>query len=119
MFHEDTLTAGGFCNALHTAGELKHDDVIGEAITEEEEESMRSTFVELITGTEAHGGDSRFPGSQPVSLARSNLGMLNEQRYMVTWKVNNLIVYKHVMSAVPRFTFFDLSTDDSNRSFGK
>ena len=29
-----------------------------------------------------------FPGSQPVSLARSNMGLLNERRYWVTWKAD-------------------------------
>ncbi len=29
-----------------------------------------------------------FPGSQPVSLARSNMGLLSERRYWVTWKAD-------------------------------
>ncbi len=29
-----------------------------------------------------------FPGSQPVSLARSNMGLLKERRYWVTWKAD-------------------------------
>ena len=29
-----------------------------------------------------------FPGSQPVSLNRQNLGLLRQERYMVTWKAD-------------------------------
>ncbi len=30
----------------------------------------------------------RFPGGQPVSLDRANLGKLREKRYWVTWKAD-------------------------------
>ena len=29
-----------------------------------------------------------FPGSQPVSLDRQNLGLLRQERYAVTWKAD-------------------------------
>ena len=29
-----------------------------------------------------------FPGSQPVSLARANMGLLRQRRYWVTWKAD-------------------------------
>ena len=37
-------------------------------------------------GPSAH--ELRFPGSQPVSLASSNIGLLKKHRYFVTWKAD-------------------------------
>lgn len=67
---------------------MLHDDVVGEEITEEEEYNVKAYIVMAVTGREFEEGmDLRFPGSQPVSLARSNIDMLNFKRYWVTWKV--------------------------------
>ncbi len=49
----------------------------------------------------------RFPGSQPVSLARSNLGLLrtHRDRYHVSWKARHLLPLTappRPASAVPR-----------------
>ena len=65
--------------------DLKHDDMIGESILPEEEEIVQQYVADAVTGQE--NALRRFPGSQPVSLARSNLDMLNARRYWVTWKV--------------------------------
>lgn len=71
--------------------ELKHDDEIGEAISEEEESNLQQMIIQLVRGASPEQGrNPRFPGSQPVSLARANLDMLNNERYWVTWKVDNI-----------------------------
>lgn len=67
---------------------MHHDDVIGEEVPADEEHIVQAFIVERIMKQEYHDGmNLRFPGSQPVSLARSNIGLLNKQRYWVTWKV--------------------------------
>lgn len=67
---------------------MKHDDIVGEEITADEEFMLKASIMERVTGQPYHDGlDLRFPGSQPVSLARSNIDMLNIRRYWVTWKV--------------------------------
>lgn len=67
---------------------MKHDDKLGEDVTEEEEYVLKALIVERMTGQAFHEDmELRFPGSQPVSLARSNLDLLNKRRYWVTWKV--------------------------------
>ena len=46
------------------------------------------------TCAQVHGVDEwpvdqlRFPGGQPVSLDRENMGKLQEKRYWVTWKAD-------------------------------
>ena len=67
---------------------MKHDDDIGEPVSEEEQNYIQRAFLVLVTGREQQLGERLiFPGGQPVSLARENLGLLNTKRYMVTWKV--------------------------------
>lgn len=73
---------------------MQHDDVVGEEITPEEEYNVKASIVTAVTGRDSEeGGDLRFPGSQPVSLARSNLEMLNFKRYWVTWKVGSPLLH--------------------------
>ena len=68
---------------------MAHDDALGEEITEEEEFVLKALIVERMTGQAfQEDRELRFPGSQPVSLARSNLDLLNQRRYWVTWKVD-------------------------------
>ena len=67
---------------------MAHDDALGEEVLEEEEFVLKASILEQLTGQSYHDGlELRFPGSQPVSLARSNLQLLNQRRYWVTWKV--------------------------------
>lgn len=74
---------------------MAHDDVLGEEITEEEEFVLKALILERLTGQPFQEGlELRFPGSQPVSLARSNLGLLNDRRYWVTWKVHTALSTK-------------------------
>lgn len=67
---------------------MQHDDVVGEDIPPEEELLIQAFIVERVMHQEYQEGMAlRFPGSQPVSLAKSNMDLLNTQRYWVTWKV--------------------------------
>ena len=71
--------------------EMLHDDVVGEEITPDEEYNIKASIVAAVSGRDwEESADLRFPGSQPVSLARSNLDMLNTKRYWVTWKVGSI-----------------------------
>jgi mRNA-capping enzyme len=67
--------------------DMEHDDVLGEDVCEAEANWVRGLLMEYIMGRSSNG-QLMFPGSQPVSLARSNLGMLSERRYWVTWKAD-------------------------------
>ena len=67
---------------------MHHDDTVGEEVPAEEEAFVQGFVAERVMRQQYQEGmNLRFPGSQPVSLARSNLGLLNQQRYWVTWKV--------------------------------
>lgn len=65
---------------------MQHDDEMGEAVGEEEGEAVQCEVVKAIMGPAA--AELRFPGSQPVSLAASNLHLLRQHRYYVTWKAD-------------------------------
>lgn len=68
---------------------LQHDDVIGEAVCASEANWVRGILMQYVMGRDCQNGEGvMFPGSQPVSLARSNLNLLNERRYWVTWKAD-------------------------------
>ena len=73
---------------------MKHDDPVGEEIPPDEELLIQAFIVERVLHQEYQGGTNlRFPGSQPVSLAKSNIDLLNKQRYWVTWKVGFLCLH--------------------------
>lgn len=65
---------------------MAHDDEIGEEVNQEEAEAVQWEVVKAIMGPAAN--ELRFPGSQPVSLATSNVHLLSEHRYYVTWKAD-------------------------------
>jgi mRNA-capping enzyme len=68
---------------------LRHDDPIGEKVSKSEGDWVRGLLQSYVLGRSPdnpHG--ALFPGSQPVSLARANLSLLNERRYWVTWKAD-------------------------------
>lgn len=65
---------------------MKHDQELGEAIIEEEENELRRYILKKMLGDQ--GNYHRFPGSQPVSLDRSNLSSLQKKRYWCTWKAD-------------------------------
>ena len=77
-----TCEVGG--DGVH--GEMAHDDVLGEEVCKAEGDWVRGLLMEYVMGRDA--SQLMFPGSQPVSLARSNLTMLAERRYWVTWKAD-------------------------------
>ena len=62
---------------------MKHDDVLGDAVYEGQAREIRNVVLWLC-GQEG----SRFPGSQPVSLARDNMNELARREYHVTWKAD-------------------------------
>ena len=72
-------TAGGNADG----SPMHHDDVLGEEVFEGQAREIR-TVVLWLCGQEGN----RFPGSQPVSLARDNMAQLSRQEYHVTWKAD-------------------------------
>ena len=62
---------------------MQHDDTLGDAVCLEEMELVQGTVMENMLGR-GPAGRPYFPGSQPVSLARSNLNLLKEHRYWVS-----------------------------------
>lgn len=65
---------------------MQHDDEIGEEVSQEEAEAVQREVMHAIMGSP--NMEPRFPGSQPVSLAASNMHLLKEHRYYVTWKAD-------------------------------
>lgn len=49
---------------------------------------LRRRVFSSITGRDVNAGAVHFPGSQPVSLARDNLGLLQNRRYWLSWKAD-------------------------------
>ena len=66
-----------------TLAEIQHDDVLGDAVMEEEAAGALQAAVTLVLGEQAPTNRAVFPGSQPVSLARSNLSLLSHRRYVM------------------------------------
>ena len=81
-------------------GAMHHDDVLGEAVPEEEAECVRrAVYVAVVAARDYYRSGqppgeavfrqpARFPGSQPVSLDRRNLELVQARRYLVTWKAD-------------------------------
>ena len=67
---------------------MEHDDVVGEEVSQAEAVAVQAEIMMGILGPECEGSELRFPGSQPVSLAASNMGLLAKHKYMVTWKAD-------------------------------
>ncbi|KAK9804496.1 hypothetical protein WJX73_010638 [Symbiochloris irregularis] len=77
---------------------MAHDDLLGEAVSPEEADTVQRTVMGAMMEQQHPGSGARdgqqwegrlyFPGSQPVSLARSNLELLKQRRYYVTWKAD-------------------------------
>lgn len=68
------------------ANEIAHDDLLGEAVSLEEARECQDFCCWALLGKQDPG--RRFPGSQPVSFARSNMNLLMQREYMVTWKAD-------------------------------
>ena len=63
--------------------EIHHDDLLGEAVCQEEAAVVQQTIMAVLLGEAGAHSHPYFPGSQPVSLARSNMDLLMERRYWV------------------------------------
>mgnify|MGYP006132026011 FL=1 len=74
-----TTTVGGNVDG----SKMHHDDVLGQPVYEGQSREIKNVVLWLC-GQEG----SRFPGSQPVSLARDNMNELSKQSYHVTWKAD-------------------------------
>ena len=64
---------------------MRHDDLLGEPVFEGQAREIRAVVLWLCGCAES---SSRFPGSQPVSLARDNMHELASREYHVTWKAD-------------------------------
>lgn len=64
----------------NTTRKIHHDDVVGEDVSPEEAEEHRKLILESMVGDPSMF--RRFPGSQPVSLDRTNLLLLKSKRYI-------------------------------------
>ena len=62
---------------------MRHDDVLGTAVYEGQAREIRNVVCYLC-GVDG----ARFPGSQPVSLARDNMDTISRHEYHVTWKAD-------------------------------
>lgn len=67
---------------------MQHNDVIGEEVSAAEAEAVQVQIMFGILGPASMDSELRFPGSQPVSLASSNMDLLAKHRYFVTWKAD-------------------------------
>lgn len=60
---------------------IHHDDIVGEEVDSEERDECRKLVLASMVGEES--GFNRFPGSQPVSLDRTNLPLLKDKRWFL------------------------------------
>lgn len=65
---------------------IAHDDLLGDPVPLDEAREYQDLCCWAILGK--HDPSRRFPGSQPVSFARSNMNLLMQREYMVTWKAD-------------------------------
>jgi hypothetical protein len=59
---------------------MRNEDVLGEEVHEDEQACIRGLVAEMLGQPAAMHGEPRFPGSQPVSLARANMNMLLQRK---------------------------------------
>ena len=67
---------------------MHHDDLLGEAVPPDEVALVQQSVMQTMLSTPQRPYTSfdrapYFPGSQPVSLARDNLQLLEQHRYWV------------------------------------
>ncbi|XP_008787727.1 mRNA-capping enzyme-like [Phoenix dactylifera] len=67
---------------------ITNDDVLGDAIPYDQQDSMRQICYQLLDLTPSVRGNAQFPGSHPVSLNRDNLQLLRQRYYYATWKAD-------------------------------
>eukprot|EP00891_Asterochloris_glomerata_P008948 jgi/Astpho2/8948/gw1.00133.212.1_t len=85
--HEPSLPGCAACVA-EAAMPMQHDDVVGEEVGPSEADAVRGVAMSAVWGPAAEGRPVAFPGSQPVSLAAANMGLLAKHRYWATWKAD-------------------------------
>ncbi|PKA55989.1 mRNA-capping enzyme [Apostasia shenzhenica] len=66
---------------------ITNDDVLGDAVSYDEQEFLRHRCYSLFELVPARG-TAQFPGSHPVSLNRDNLQLLRQRYYYATWKAD-------------------------------
>uniref|UniRef100_A0A7S0RP26 Tyrosine specific protein phosphatases domain-containing protein n=1 Tax=Pyramimonas obovata TaxID=1411642 RepID=A0A7S0RP26_9CHLO len=74
-------------------GTISHEDIIGERVPPFQEKELQLAVLSVLLGHEElarrqRSGRLNFPGSQPVSLASSNLQLFESRPYHVTWKAD-------------------------------
>ncbi|XP_059657806.1 uncharacterized protein LOC132304241 [Cornus florida] len=83
---------GGPAAPLHENNEIDivmtNDDVLGDNIPFDQQESMRQFCYQSLKLSVGARGNSQFPGSHPVSLSRGNLQLLRQHYYYATWKAD-------------------------------
>ncbi|KAG1363396.1 mRNA-capping enzyme [Cocos nucifera] len=67
---------------------ITNDDVLGDAIPYDQQDSLRLICYQLLDLTPSVRGNAQFPGSHPVSLNRDNLQLLRQRYYYATWKAD-------------------------------
>ncbi|BBH06237.1 mRNA capping enzyme family protein [Prunus dulcis] len=71
-----------------TNGVMTNDDILGDEIPWDQQESMRQFCYQTLKLVVGGRGNSQFPGSHPVSLNRDNLQLLRQRYYYATWKAD-------------------------------
>lgn len=68
---------------------MTNDDTLGDAIPELQQREMQKLCYQCLhIDVPPHGSTLHFPGSHPVSLSISNLQLLRQRYYSVTWKAD-------------------------------
>ncbi|KAM7521576.1 hypothetical protein LguiA_011478 [Lonicera macranthoides] len=68
--------------------EMTSDDILGDPVTYNQQETMRNFCYEALKMNVKARGKPQFPGSHPVSLSRDNLQLLRQRYYYATWKAD-------------------------------
>eukprot|EP00884_Botryococcus_braunii_P019053 jgi/Botrbrau1/5831/Bobra.0366s0013.1 len=80
--------------------DLHHDDLLGEAVHPDMEGRIQMSLMQTLLGP--YSNRVVFPGSQPVSLSRDNMDLLDKRRYWVTWKADGT---RYLLYIMPYGTF--------------
>lgn len=67
---------------------ISHEDIVGEDICPEHEQKLQVLVSSILLRRPVAPSEVNFAGSQPVSLDRSNISLINERPYRVTWKAD-------------------------------
>ncbi|KAI7728393.1 hypothetical protein M8C21_026809 [Ambrosia artemisiifolia] len=75
-------------NHVDTEGVMTNDDVLGDSIPQDQQDSFRQFCYQALKLSAGARGNQQFPGSHPVSLDRENLQLLRQRYYYATWKAD-------------------------------